>query len=704
LSSPLKSGAGRLHALPFYDKLDRADILQNLRRNIPRELRPLKAYVVFRFGPPRTKGGKRSKIPYYAETDAPRTGKQGSAADLLGLVTIEQAVRKFEQDESVDGIGICALASNGVTFIDIDNCFDPDTGALSEVAAELVAWGTYTEFSPGGKGFRLIISGTMPQNTKRLDIGLEIFATKGFVTLTGIRFGGDNRPVGELNARQQRRLFELLRAEDVAGGEPSGDEDNGPQFNIPSPLTEQRLRDVRTALKHMHPDCDYHGWIKIGQALHSGDPTPDGAGFRTWVQWSRSKDSSKFQETSEEEMARKWAAFSPGGGVTLANIFYMAKAHGYTHRSVTHTGKGRIEDKTEDPEDPFEEDITPIDVDIFTISNRAIPVEPLDAICPGIFDDVGAYMFIGRAKIGKSRVLGLLTASAFVGGEAFGFQFKERCRVLALALEERKIDVISRVGQYFVDPADRPDDFGIIDARMFADAAKRYRKRIDYVKWLDLVLADFQPRFVYLDPLVNLRLTWRNAPETASKRVTDEDYQMASELQELGIKHQCVIVFSVHGSKRKSFHPGMPFEPFDSVGATTWMAAGCGGTLVMSDQPNHNALEEDDNGRRVFSIRGRFRQAGDAHLLLQSGKHGTISSLGDYTHVMRTVRQQEFIAYISEMMADGQEWVTAQEIARECGCSKRTVHLALHRLIESGGRCEDGRTLHSQRHQGYRIL
>jgi biotin operon repressor len=223
------------------------------------------------------------------------------------------------------------------------------------------------------------------------------------------------------------------------------------------------------------------------------------------------------------------------------------------------------------------------------------------------------------------------------------------------------------------------------------------------VQWLDAVLAQFKPRFVYLDPLVNMRMVWQHAPESSTKRITEEDYNMAAQIQELAVKHKCVVLFTLHGNKRKHVPQGGHFDPFDSVGTTSWLAAGCTGMMVLMDKPGHNPLEEDDDGQRVFSIRTRFRRQGDEHLLLQYGKHSTVSSLGQYRHVMATQRQQELLEIIEDAMDDGAAWVTGATIARAAGISQRAVWGILGRIQAEGGTF-NGQRLEASRHRGYRLV
>ncbi len=94
------------------------------------------------------------------------------------------------------GIGVGIFGNLGA--IDIDHCLD-DNGALSDMAEDIAAtMGAYTEFSPSGKGLRILF--TVPAGFQydkaryyinNPKLGLEVYiagATQKYVTVTGNTF------------------------------------------------------------------------------------------------------------------------------------------------------------------------------------------------------------------------------------------------------------------------------------------------------------------------------------------------------------------------------------------------------------------------------------------------------------------------------------------------------------------------------------
>lgn len=665
----------QLHALPpAYDTLTKAAVVHNLKRFIPAPLRKLQSYLLFKYTPPRTSTAKRGKVPFYLNGSA-RHGDQGSIADLAALVDFDTAVNAYSKSaDGYAGVGVCALPHNPVTFLDLDACIDHDTGALNALAQEIVSWGSYTEVSPGGLGLRCILKGNLGFNRKNNSIGLEIFSSTGFLTLTGLPFG-PAKPLIAPTKQQIDRLHALLGTHG-----PAVDADDADVRNIPAPLTPEKLKQAKQALRHVDPDLGYSDWILIGQALHSSDPDPDGPAFDLWVRWSQT--GAKFNATSAEDMLSKWAGFKQQRGITIASLFHYAKAHRWQNPTAPKpaTDLHSAEDY---------------------VTAAHVQPQSLDAVCAGLFDHIGAYLFVGRAKIGKSRVLGQLIASALVGGKFFDFQFVAPCKVLALALEEDAADVTERCRMYMVDPEDHP--LYVVDQDKLRAVAKRLEDvEHNYLDWLDSVVSSLKPRLVIIDSLVKLRITLGLPPET-SKRITEQDYEIAEQLQDLADKHQCVVVATIHGSKRKMGFATADFDPFESIGTTSWAAAGCAGLMCLMDPPGQKPLgDEPDDMRRVFSVRTRYRKPSDLHLLLQYGAHGTIRSLGEY-HYVKMSEQQEFMLRIIRDLTQETQWATGAAIAREAGINVRSVRRLLERFRRNtGGVWGDVRLVAVQNH-GYRL-
>lgn len=114
----------------------------------------------------------------------PATGQFAKSNDPATWGTLAQAktaVSRF----GLRGVGV--LLGDGLCGIDIDHCRDPDTGTLSELAAQIIArMDSYTEASPSGTGVHILFTGQKPAGAcRKSSIGLEMYDSGRYFTVTG---------------------------------------------------------------------------------------------------------------------------------------------------------------------------------------------------------------------------------------------------------------------------------------------------------------------------------------------------------------------------------------------------------------------------------------------------------------------------------------------------------------------------------------
>lgn len=152
--------------------------------SIPAELKELPQWVLWGF---ETRDGKKVKVPMqangrYASTDRRSTWSSfAAAAHLL-----------HGHPEKFDGIGFVFTEEDDIIGIDIDKCID-EKGNVSDTARFIIdEMDSYTEYSPSGKGFHIIVRGELPEwftgtGKKNAEHGLEIYRNRRFFTITGNR-------------------------------------------------------------------------------------------------------------------------------------------------------------------------------------------------------------------------------------------------------------------------------------------------------------------------------------------------------------------------------------------------------------------------------------------------------------------------------------------------------------------------------------
>lgn len=137
--------------------------------NIPNELKKLNQWVC-------TRGD--SKVPMKTfENEA------ASSTNPCTWATFDTAVEAVSKG-FYDYCGF-VFADNGYVGIDIDTGYDED-GFISPIAATIIGkCKSYTERSKSGRGFHILLRGTLPFKGKNNLAGVEIYKTARYFIMTG---------------------------------------------------------------------------------------------------------------------------------------------------------------------------------------------------------------------------------------------------------------------------------------------------------------------------------------------------------------------------------------------------------------------------------------------------------------------------------------------------------------------------------------
>ena len=133
----------------------------------------------------------------------PKTGRKASTTNPDTWGRFGKAVKFYEKNDDIDGIGIVLTEEMGVTVIDIDDCRDEKTGKLNQYARKIMKmFPSYTEVSPSGTGIHIFLYGTLPGkgiNTKKI----EVYDSKRYMTITGSHVDGSPSSVKKWNKKLQ---------------------------------------------------------------------------------------------------------------------------------------------------------------------------------------------------------------------------------------------------------------------------------------------------------------------------------------------------------------------------------------------------------------------------------------------------------------------------------------------------------------------
>lgn len=166
--------------------------------SLPRELTGLKQWVCWRLVPDKD-GGKDKKVPFNPDTGKPASSNKPDTWTDYG--TAVDALERY----GFTGLGFVFSDSDGLVGVDIDHCFDKETGSFNEIATAVLAkQPTYVEFSPSGNGVHLFFKGTMPEGgSKNTSVGVEMYDKVRYFTVTGNKLSGSPDTISEDNGALQ---------------------------------------------------------------------------------------------------------------------------------------------------------------------------------------------------------------------------------------------------------------------------------------------------------------------------------------------------------------------------------------------------------------------------------------------------------------------------------------------------------------------
>jgi primase-polymerase (primpol)-like protein len=128
--------------------------------------------------------GKPTKIPI-----TPGTGAFASSTDRETWTDFETAVDYAASNEA-DGLGFVFTDEDPFVGIDLDDCREPETERIDDDTREIIArLDSYTEISPSGTGFHVLIEGELPEGRNRKG-AVEMYDSARFFTMTGDQVGG----------------------------------------------------------------------------------------------------------------------------------------------------------------------------------------------------------------------------------------------------------------------------------------------------------------------------------------------------------------------------------------------------------------------------------------------------------------------------------------------------------------------------------
>ncbi len=188
---------------------------------IPSELRALNQWVCWHY---QERNGKRTKPPIDAKSNGKllpaKTNDPSTWSDFdTALATAERL--------KLSGIGLALAESDGLTGLDLDHVFDPETGELDPLAVEVLEHfaETYTEISPSRDGLRIWCYGKPARSGKCEGAvkWLEVYAhpSNRYLTVTGNRYGAATAVTEQQAALDWLHSRFMVKSKEESTGEES---------------------------------------------------------------------------------------------------------------------------------------------------------------------------------------------------------------------------------------------------------------------------------------------------------------------------------------------------------------------------------------------------------------------------------------------------------------------------------------------------
>ena len=180
---------------------------------LPEELRKRDQWVCWK---EELRDGKSTKIPV-----TPGNGAFASSTDPETWASFETAL-EYADTGNADGIGFVFTDDDPIVGVDLDDCRNPESGDVDDTALDIIErLDSYTEISPSGTGFHVLIKGELPDGRNRRG-SIELYDTARFFTVTGDRLEDTPPRV----ARRQDALVAIHR-EYVQDTDPDPEHESG---------------------------------------------------------------------------------------------------------------------------------------------------------------------------------------------------------------------------------------------------------------------------------------------------------------------------------------------------------------------------------------------------------------------------------------------------------------------------------------------
>lgn len=422
-------------------------------------------------------------------------------------------------------------------------------------------------------------------------------------------------------------------------------------------------------------------WRDVGMAIHLASAASED-GFDLWHAWSSGSLTDEMPPTYDgiDSCRYAWDSFkdTTAKPVTLGSIFFLAQQAGWKKKqpeperpTLTDTPwLAQVMNATTEPREWFFEEILP----------------------------AGAFLIVGRPKVGKSWLLFQLAICAASCADFLGFPALGRYGVLYISSEDDVARIQSRFNKFQV-PV--PDGLRVMVRDELMKRAAEFAEHMTFAEYLDAYLTRYTDvKFVFVDTETTVRHIWDGENGGSKERsITRKDYAEVREFDSIALKHKVFIGLVNHTGKRRN---GVWFDIHELINRTNTALAGASGSIVLADPPGHDPMDTESR-IRVLGIRGRDI-SGDHLLAVEQTNFGAFESRGVWTSFQMTDVQEHLCEALLEINEDAPgQWITTKELAQWVGKTAGAVKRAISRMQKAGVREFKGFRIEVKKSQGIKL-
>jgi putative DNA primase/helicase len=192
-------------------------------------------------------------------------------------------------DTDTEGLGFVLTDSDPLAAVDLDDCYDPQTGKIEPWASDIIdTIDSYTEISPSGYGIRIFLIGSLPDDAdsqqKQLRLvhsligrdtpKIEVYDDNRYLTITGTPFSQGSDTINDRCDELRDVYYEYVESDtqdDTETIETSeGDTSQFDSNAASGQLCDQRVLDVARNAKNSDR------FTQLWNATDGGDDHSDG--------------------------------------------------------------------------------------------------------------------------------------------------------------------------------------------------------------------------------------------------------------------------------------------------------------------------------------------------------------------------------------------------------------------------------------------